>query len=318
MSFYTGTGASAQFGKESVFGTSVVPTSLINLTSESMKLTVNKSDEGSLLASKTAMSRDLLDVTVDGSIDFILRPEFAGLLFQSALGGSDTVTDNSVTGYFDHTINLAAVSSDLPSITVVIGRKAAVKKYAGCTISTLSLDCAANDYVKGTIEVKGVNEEEGTLATLASYTIPSYRCTSATFTVGGTSYDISSSSFKIDNALEDAPKTYSSGLYASQPQHGIRSTTISFDMPYSNSVETLKSTLLTTETNSAIVLTFTSTDSNYKIKITMPNVAIDSCTNNVTGTGVITASLSGVALSSGSTEPLSVVITDATQTAYGA
>ena len=64
--FYTGTGSSLQIGKETEYGTAVTPTALIDLTSESIKVAVEKGDEGSLLASKTPMSRDLLSITVSG------------------------------------------------------------------------------------------------------------------------------------------------------------------------------------------------------------------------------------------------------------
>jgi|GEM_PF-542931 len=319
MSFLTGAGASLQIGKESTFGTGVSPTVLVDITSEGIKLSVEKGDEGSLLASKTPQSRDLLGISAGGSFSFILRPEFAGLLLHAALGGADTAAQVGSTDKYTHTLNLCAANSDLPSLTVVVNRKAAVKKYPGCTISTLSLDCAAGDYVKGSVDIKGIKEETGTLnSELTGFTIPSYRCTSATFTIGGTSFDISSASFKLDNGVEDAPKTYAAGLYPGQPQHGQRSVTISFEIPYSASVDALKSTYLTTESNASVVLTFGSSNADYTIQITIPNLAINDVDSGVSGTGLISATVAGEALSVGSTEPLAIVITDKTSTGYGA
>ena len=163
MSFLTGAGASLQIGKESTFGTGVSPTVLVDITSEGIKLSVEKGDEGSLLASKTPQSRDLLGISAGGSFSFILRPEFAGLLLHAALGGADTTAQVGSTDKYTHTLILCAANSDLPSLTLVVNRKAAVKKYPGCTISTLSLDCAAGDYVKGSVDIKGIKEETGTL-----------------------------------------------------------------------------------------------------------------------------------------------------------
>lgn len=314
--FYTGTGSSLQIGKESEYGTAVTPTALIDLTSESIKVAVEKGDEGSLLASKTPMSRDLLSITVSGSISFILRPEGAGTVFLLALGGTDTVASGE-DGKFTHTMHLCEVNDNLPGATIIVDRKAKVMKYAGCTVSALSLECAAGDYVKATLDIQGVKEEAGTLnASLKSFTVPSYRCTAAVFTIGDEVYDISSSTVKIDNALETAPRTYSSGLYAGRPQHGRRSVTITFDIPYSEDVETLKSSFLTTEENAAVKLTFTSSDQDHKVEITMPNVSVNDVTANVGGTGILTASVSGEALSVGDTEPLEVVITDENEEAY--
>lgn len=185
MAFYTGSGSVCQIGKESTFGTGVTPTALVNLTSESIVQSVSKGDEGSLLVSKTSASRDLMAINVGGSVSFILRPEFAGLLFHAAMGGEDVVaTSGSST---THTIKLMEAGGNLPSITMIMDRKAATKKYSGCTISSLSLECAAGDYVKGSFDIVGVKEEAGTKATIPAFSVPSYRCTSATFTVGETS-----------------------------------------------------------------------------------------------------------------------------------
>ena len=318
MSFLIGTGASLQIGKESSFGTGVTPSALVDITSESIKLSVEKGDEGSLLASKTPRSRDLLGVSVAGSISFILRPEFAGLLFYAAMGGSDTVTQVEDTENYTHLLSLCGANDNLPSITIIVDRKAAIKQYAGCSISSLSIDCAAGDYVKGSVDIKGVKEETGALnSELSGFNIPSYRCTSATFAIGEATYDISSASFKIDNALEDAPKTYASGLYPGQPQHGIRSVTISFEIPYSSSIEDLKSSYLTTETNASVVLTFSSSNSDYGVQITIPNLAINDVDAAVGGTGILSATVQGEALSVGSTEPVTIVITDKISSAYG-
>lgn len=315
MAFYTGSGSSCQIGKESTFGTGVTPTALVNLTSESIVESVAKGDEGSLLVSKTAASRDLMAINVGGSVSFILRPEFAGLLFHAAMGGSDTVAVNG--DKVTHTIKLMDAGGNLPSLTLVMDRKAAVKKYSGCTISSLSLDCAAGDYVKGSFDIVGVKEEAGTKASLSSFSIPSYKCTSATFSFGGSQLDVTNVSFSINNGLETSPRTYASGLYAGRPQPGQRSIPISFELPYSSDVETLKSTYLTTDATANVVLHFETAVAGYSIDITFPNVSIDSMESNVSGPGIISTSASGVALTVGNSEPITVVITDKTNTPYG-
>lgn len=317
MSFYTGTGASVQIGKEAVFNTPATPDTLVDITSEGVKVAVEKGDEGSLLASKTVASRDLLSITVSGSLSFILKPEFAGLLFHLALGGEDEVSQDE-NGNSVHRITLCGANEDLPSATLVIDRKVAVKKYSGVTISSLSIDAVAGDYVKGSVELQGVKEEAGTLNTaVKSFTVPSYRCTQAVFRIGDEVFDISSCSLKLDNALETAPKTYASGLYAGQPQHGRRSVTITFEIPYKENIETLKDDYLTTEKNASVELFFTSSNAEYSVKTIIPNLSINDVSANVGGTGILTASVSGEALSIGETEPVTVEITDKTTTPYG-
>lgn len=315
MSFAVGTGTQCAFGKETAFGTKATMTDLVNLTSETLAAAVEKGDEGSLLASKTAMNRDLMSISVSGDVSFILRPEFAGHLFHFATGGADSVSAGE-DGYHKHQMVLCEPNADLPTFTVTVDRKVANKAYTGCTISNLTLTCAAGDYVSGSFSIMGYKEETGTTIDLPAYTIPSYRCTSATFTVGEETFDISSSTFTLDNALVEAPQTYSSGLYSGQPQHGLRAVTIDFDIPYNTQVEELKEELLTTDATAEVILTFTSSDTNHKITLTMPNVSINSVSNNVSGTGLISASVSGEALSVGDEEPLIVEIQDRISTAY--
>ena len=253
MAFHTGVGASLQIGAEETYGTAVEPDVLVDLTSEGIALTVEKGDEGSLLASKTAMTRDLLAATVSGSVSAILRPEGAPLLFLLAMGGVDVVASEGDDGRYTHTFTLCGANEDLPGCTIVVDRRASVKRYAGCTVGSLSIEAAAGDYVKANLDITGVREEAGQLnSALKGFSIPSYRCTAAVFKIGGQVYDITTSTVTIDNALESAPRTYGSGLYAGRPQHGRRNVTVSFEIPYSSEVEELKSDFLTSEENASI------------------------------------------------------------------
>jgi len=234
------------------------------------------------------------------------------------LGGSDDCTQIGETEWYNHSLHLCAVNEELPTTTIVIDRKAVVKQYPGCTLASLSLTCAAGDFVKGSFDIKGVKEETGSLNTsIPNFSIPSYRCTSATFSVSGSVFDISSASLKIDNALEESPKTYASGYYSGQPQHGKRSVTLDFEIPYSLEIEEFKSNYLTTESNTEVILTFASSIIDYKIEVIVPNLSINNVSANIGGTGILTASVSGEALSVGDTEPLEVNITDKKETPYG-
>lgn len=316
MSFYTGVGTNLQFGKEASFGASAQATATVNLTSESIVESYEKGDEGSLLASKTATDKDLLGVSVGGSVSFVLRPEFAGLLFHGAMGGADAVAEASG-GYYNHTFNLCDVNEDLPSFTFKMDRKAKKAVYAGCTISTLQLDCAAGDYVKGSFDIVGTSETTGTLENLGSYSIPSYRCVGATCNVDGSVFDISSATIKIDNGLVEAPKTFSSGLYKGQPQHGKRTVTVDFEIPYSTDLED-KVIIWKTKDTVPFTITLKAKDGleEYTITITLSHVTLDSYSHSVGGTGLVTASGSGEALSKGSDEPITVVIKDKHSESY--
>ena len=61
----------------------------------------------------------------------------------------------------------------------------------------------------------------------------------------------------------------------------------------------------------SVHLLFTSTDKEkQKYEIIMPNVSISSVSASVGGTGALTASVEGEALSVGAVEPLTIVITN--------
>ena len=318
--FLVGSGSRMCWLKETAFGT--VPTtktgsSLINITSESIVVAAEKSDEGNLLSSKTATNRDLMSVTVSGSVSSILRPEFADILLEMGLGVSASVTGDSIpTGYSQKKYTLANAGADLPSFTTFINRGGAgYKTYAGNTVGSFSIECTSNDYVKCSTDITGHKEISTALTTSEktaldgkSYSKPSYRCTQAKMTIGGTEYDVETATVQISNNLVEAPKVYSSGLYAGQPKSGTREVTVSFTIPYSADMDTFKDKYLLTEDNASIVLKFTTSDSQEFIEITVPNVAITSSSNSVGGTGLIETSVEGIALSVGNVEPISVVV----------
>lgn len=68
MAIQVGSGSQCQIGKESAYGTPVSATKAINFTSESVKLTVDKRDEGNLISSVSPTARDLMAAKVDGSV----------------------------------------------------------------------------------------------------------------------------------------------------------------------------------------------------------------------------------------------------------
>jgi len=317
-----GSGAQLQIGKETTWGTAVAGAKIINFTSESIKVNADKKTEDTLIASTAPSGKDLMKLEVSGDFSGILRPEFAGYLLRLAFGGSDTKTDNSpVTGAYTHSIPLVGASGTLPSFTAIIDRKVAVKKYSGCKIDSFSLEGAAADYVKFTVSVKGKDEATGTLASLSALALQSFKTVGASLTIGGTTYDAKSVKFNLKNNLQDVGQTYSSGVYVLEPIHGQREATVDIDLNYGSDTETLFDTNYVTDTKAAIVWTLKSPSmvtgsTNYTVTITMNNVAITSVERNVNGAGVLTATVSGQALSIGSTEPVVATVIDATSTVY--
>jgi len=316
MGYKVGTGSVCQVAKQTTWGTSVAPAALVNMTSESFKISIEKGDEGNLFASKTANQRDLTAIGLDGSVSTILRPEFADWLFECLCGVASTTTPKEYT--------LQEPNLDLPISTFVISRGGIVKTYPDVTIKSAKLSAAAHDYVKCDIDLVGVKElsvgDTGAQAVdpTITYTKPSYRCTSAVLYYGteGSStltqtLNVENCDITIDNAVEMAPACYDSGFYNERPVMGRRAVTIDFSIPYQESVDTFKKTYYQSETSPSLAmkLKFTTSDTSEKIELYMPHINITSGDANVNGTGVIDSSFSGEVLSIGSDEPITVTIT---------
>ncbi len=306
-----------QVGKQSVWRTPVTPDTLINMTSESIAVTVTKGDEGNLLSSKTANQKDTMSIAVDGSISTVLRPEFADWLFEVAMG-------KKITSDKSNSYTLLDPNSELPVSTVVLSRGGIVKTYPDVTVKSIKLSASAQDYVKVDIDITGVDEvsvgedDAKTIQSLA-FTLPSYRCTQATLLYGDEgslsnaltkSLCVESCDITIDNGVEDAPATYCSGLYRGRPVMGLRSVTVDFSIPYSDDIDAFRKKYFLSESSPcvALKLSFTTSDTDENIEVYLPYVSITSSDGNVGGTGIIDSSFSGEALSKSNTEPITVVV----------
>lgn len=308
-----GTGSVCQAGLQSAWGTPVVPDTLLNLTGESIKTTVEKGDEGNLMASKTRNQADVLSVKVDGSISVILRPEFVDWVFEATLGAKN-----------DNVYTLAAPNTELPVSTILLSRGGIVKTYPDVTIKSIKISAAAQDYVKVDIDIAGVKElnagETGaqTIQTL-SFTLPSYRCTQATlkYAAGGTAKAsvsqticVKECNITIDNGTEEAPATYCTGIFSGRPVPGLRGVGVDFSIPYSDAVDTLRNTYYKDPSSPtvALLLKFTTSDPDENVEIYIPHVSITSADGNVSGAGLIDSSFSGEAISIGNTEPITITV----------
>lgn len=314
MAFKVGSGSVCQAALQSTFGTSVTPDTLLNMTSESISVTYQKGDEANLIAKKTASAKDLLAVVTEGGISTILRPEFADWLFEAALGEAD-----------DGVYTLADPNTDLPLSTIVMDRGGIVKTYPDVTIRSITIDAPAQDYVRADIDLVGTKEiaAGGTGAQTVqslSFTKPSYRCTSAVlyYGAGGTAASslvntlcVEDVSFTIDNGVEDSPATYCSGLYNDRPVPGQRAVTVNFSIPYSDAVDTFRTSYYANDQspNLAMKLVFTTADTAEKVEVYFPNLNLTDGGGNVGGPGIIDTSFSGEALSVGSAEPVTITVT---------
>lgn len=324
MAFNMGIGARVGIGKESVWGTPVADTMLINFTSESMDASASKTEEESLLAGKAPAAFDLVGVKVAGDISAILKPENAGFFLKAALGGTDTVSQNhgGVTGQHQHTIIAAAAAGVIPSYTVIVDRKQAIKRYAGCKVDTLKLSAKVNDYVRVSLSFKGRDESVGTIATASPPTLKAYKFINGTLTMGAVNAEITGVDLDYMNNMDDGVQTNLTGILATEPLHGKRKISLSIEMPDCADAQTIRDTYLLAEAVlSTVVLHLESPAiiagaSKYRMDITFNNVAITEAKVNVGGPGLLSMAIKAEATAVGSTEPIQAVIYDGQSAAY--
>lgn len=346
-------------GKEATYGSgSYSAANLINMTSESLSTTYSKIEEGTLLATKTRPSQELGSVTVSGGVSTILKPDFVDFAFEWTMGTKKTIvasspgdgetTDNYDEHYDSVEYTLAPASGAsgnyLPSAALKLVRGNQNFLYNGLTVSSLSLDCTAGDFVKADINVTGQKElYSGSWSDCPSPTdTGSYRCLKAKLyyadadsdelsnfdtlnwnTCSTHTYDVTRTQLTIDNGIETVPQTYCSGVYANQPIYGQRNVSVSCEMPYSAEFETFRRAYYANEnaSNLSLMLTLCTKDTidigtvgspnvvpKYQILVIIPNVNLDDASANVGGQGLINANFSGTALSVSDTEPIKVIV----------
>jgi hypothetical protein len=321
MAYNNGAGAQMQIGKESTFGTPVSLTKTVNFLSESIKLGVNRKTEDTLLAAKSAGGQDIVSRKVAGDFSVLLKPEEAGILLAWALGLEASNPTLEVAGSYIHTLTAQAAAAALPSYTMVVDRKAAVKQYAGLKVDTFKLDAKSGDYLRATIGVKGQDEAAGTVNSgLTASSKRAFKFVNGTLTVDAVSFaNIQSVSLAISNKLTELDPTLGTGLLMPEPVQGTREITINIDALYDSAAESFREAKYKAGATAAIVMQFESPDlivsgKTYRINVNLPNVDISQCDVNVGGRDVIRMGIQGMALQIGATEPITVQVFDGLNT----
>jgi hypothetical protein len=317
MAYYVGAGAQMQIGKESIYGTPVAYTKTVNFLSESIKLAVERKSEDSLVASKAIVGSDIMSKKVAGDFSVILKPEEAGILLAWALGLEAANPTLEVAGSYIHTLTLQAAAGALPSYTMVIDRRAAVKQYAGLKVDSFKLEAKAQDYLRATVGVKGQDEAAGTVnGGLTASSKRAFKFVNGTLTVDGSSFaNITSVTLTIANKLTEVENTLTTGLLMPEPIQGTREISVSIEALYDAAAESFRESKYKAGALANVVMQFESPDlivagKTFRINIAMPNVDISQADVNVGGRDTIKMSIQGTALAIGATEPITVLTYD--------
>ena len=311
---------------------SALSNSTIDLTSESLSETYNYQSPESLLASKTASSRDLQNITIEGSISALMRPESIDWMLEASLGkkGDFEATEGLVEAHPG--FMLASVNTDLPKSEIDIMRGTVGKVYKGLVARSVTMNFPAQEYA--TIDIDFVGNEAVTDTNQISapnFTKPAFRVNHSKLVFatrdsiktvdaqeqemllkcledacGEGYFDAENFSISIDNGVESAPATFCTGLFAGDAIMGKRSVTCDFTLPYSSDVENFRKQFYAVNTEGApdFMLAFVCKNGNEALSVFIPSAHVTSIPVNVGGEGIIETTISIEALSKGDEEPI--------------
>jgi hypothetical protein len=274
----TGNSATLQIGRESVWGTIIVPTNKINFSSADFKEVRSKKDNGLLTGKIIASGKETMSIKTSGTLSTLAKPEGVGLFLAGALGRESVAADAESGKYLHSFLPVGNAESDfLPSFTVVVDKKGGIYAYPGLVIDTLALSAAAEDYLKLDVTFAGKSEETGTLATGLSPEV-----TKAFKFRGGKAYlsdseiaDCTSLKFELKNNLT-SDQTTSTGEYFSQPQQATREITSDIEIVYSTETEALRGNWWKTDNTFSFKLNFEDDDGNT-LTLTIPTGQVTTC-----------------------------------------
>ena len=304
----------------------------IDLTSESLSETYNYQSPESLLASKTASSRDLQNITIEGSISALMRPESIDWMLEASLGkkGDFEATEGLTEAHPG--FMLASVNTDLPKSEIDIMRGTVGKVYKGLVARSVTMNFPAQEYA--TIDIDFVGNEAVTDTSQISapnFTKPAFRVNHSKLVFaardssktvdeqeqemllkcladacGEGYFDAENFNVSIDNGVESAPATFCTGLFAGDAIMGKRSVTCDFTLPYSSDVENFRKQFYAVSNDGApdFMLAFACVNGNEALSVFIPHAHVTSIPVNVGREGLIETTISIEALSKGSDEPI--------------
>lgn len=316
-----------QIGKESLYGSLTTPTRQIRVSSESLKPSFNKVDEGLLTGNKGKSASNIMGIKVEGSLSTLARPNDVGLFLACALGKEDTVTGSSTTGY-THTFTPVG-NEKLPSMSAVLDRVIDTFGYNGLTVNTLNLSASAGDYVNLEAAFVGKNEiSAASKATLIPSALKAFKFHQGKVYIKKADEDdaveladVTSVSWEYNNNLDTDTQTTSTGLYYKQPEVGTREMKTTLTCIYTEEAESYRKDYYKTDDTLGIVLEFVSDEEvasgvPYSLKITIPCNQVSDADANVSGAERLMENLSLDAVDNGTDELVTIELVNGVSTKY--
>ena len=320
---YKGVNKKLQIGPEGTYGTLATMDTVLNYTSESLKVSADKKEEDTLLVAKFAKAFALNGLSVAGDAALILKPENLKVFKYGFYEAADPTS--VATGVYKHTLVAIPQGVAQTPASILVDRGASVIGYVGLMLSSLKLEGKAGEPIKATLSWKGQKElDDQTLATaLSDPSLASFMTFDGTLSVNGTDINglVQSASIEFDIGLDDPGKTQGSGLYSLQPLHGEKVGKFDIGVYWDNEIDTIRKALAKKDAYGAINLAWQSpaliaTGYPYKFAVSCPAVSISDCTPSISSKDRLTAKIAGNVTENGGAEGVTIEIWDGSSTKY--
>ena len=192
---------------------------------------------------------------------------------------------------YTHTFSLA---DELPEgLTLEVDRDVTAFTFEGCKINTMDMNIEAAGFLKCSMGISGEDATTGSATSQTLPTSPLVVFSEGAVTYGGSSINVKSASFTLDNVLKTDRKFIGNRLIAEQQRDGKIDVTGTFSIDF-ESTDQYDDFVAATER--ALVLTFTSTSEiktgqNYTITITFPKIRLTEAAPIPSNEGVINLDL---------------------------
>lgn len=311
-------------GRETTYGTAVAPTRRFEVTSESLKLNVDRVESSALRNSRRFLSSTgwaAGQKSVEGDIELEVPSAGFGTLLRNLLGQPTTTNNSPVNGAYTHVFSgIADVDGESLTAEIVRTDVAGTQHkfvYEGVKFVDAELSAQAGEFVM--FKASCIGEDETVTAagpSTASYpTASPLVFVNATITVGGSTASVKQFSTKIETGLKTDRYFLGSQLRSKPVEAELRKASGQMTVEWTGLTQYQRFTAGTTaaivakfETQSAI----TGATKGY-VQVDIPVARFDGETP-VGGGDIIEQGIDFVALDNGTDDPfkITVVSTDST------
>ena len=326
MANFSGNDARLQIGKEATYGTAATPAVQLEFLNTSLNQTNTPVESEALVGAVTTPYYSIVGSKVEGDVAIEVHPDNIGLIIGSALGSEKAVVG---TTSYTHEFTPVKGGGSLPSVTVVVDKKADVFTYSGLKVDTFTLETDPSSLLTSTISFIGQKEQlTGTIQELSASELDPYNFNHMKICFGTAGAEATTVidqavnfSFTYANNLENDLFVADGTQYMAEIDYQKRDITFDIETLYDSDTNTYRENNYKTGAKMSVKVEFTHNSevvsgTKYKLVLDMPNCVITEAPNDVSGPERLRIPLSFRALEVGSAPAITIKTIDAEADKY--